>query len=246
MKQAVIVTGCCGGIGRELVRTYSDAGWRVIGIDCVDGSKSEADCFIKADVGSFSTDAKSLSRCANEVRSALGGAQLAALINNAALQVLGSTADVAVSDFVTSMNVNVIAPFALVKTFVKELGQSRGCVINIGSVHALATKPDFVAYATSKAALHGLGRALAVDLGPEIRVNTLAPAATATTMLKAGFENDPDALDALKSAHPLARIAEPSEIARMALFLSSRDAGFMTGATLYADGGVLSRLHDPL
>ena len=145
-----------------------------------------------------------------------------------------------------SLTVNTAVPYALVKAFVADLEKSEGAVINIGSVHAQATKPQFLAYATSKAALHGLTRALAVDLGPKIRVNTLAPAATETPMLKAGFENDQKSYAALKDAHPLKRMASPDEIARLALFLASRDANFLTGATIYADGGVLSRLHDPI
>ncbi|MCA8887755.1 MAG: SDR family oxidoreductase, partial [Parvularculaceae bacterium] len=81
--------------------------------------------------------------------------------------------------------------------------------------------------------------------GPDVRVNTLAPAATATQMLKAGFENNPAGYAELEKVHPMGRIAEPAEIARLAKFLASDDAAFVTGATLYSDGGVLSRLHDP-
>jgi len=119
-----------------------------------------------------------------------------------------------------------------------------GCVLNIGSVHANATKPGFVSYATSKAALHGLTRALAVDLGERCRVICLAPAATETDMLRAGFEHNPGGLEQLASMHPLNRLATPQEIARLAVVLAS-EAQFCTGSTVYADGGVLSRLHDP-
>jgi NAD(P)-dependent dehydrogenase (short-subunit alcohol dehydrogenase family) len=144
------------------------------------------------------------------------------------------------------MKVNAIVPFMLTKSFLPELKQASGSVVNIGSVHAQATKPGFIAYTTSKAALHGLTRALAVDLGPGVRINTLAPAATATEMLKAGFEGNPVGYGALEKVHPAGRIAEPEEIARIALFLVSEDAEFITGATLFADGGILSRLHDPV
>ena len=94
--------------------------------------------------------------------------------------------------------------------------------------------------------MHGLTRALAVDLGPKVRVNTLAPAATATPMLMAGFKGREEAFKNLEGCHPAGRIATPEEIAKIAVFLMSEDADFITGATLYADGGVLSRLHDPV
>jgi len=246
MTDAACITGCHGGIGQALVKTFADAGWFVIGVDRNVGGAIAPDVFIQADIGQFCTDSDALSRFAEQVRIGLGDHGLAALVNNAAIQILGAATELKISDVVTSMNVNAIAPFALVKTFAAELKANKGSVVNIGSVHAQSTKPEFVAYAASKAALHGLTRALAVDLGPEIRINTLAPAATATAMLKAGFEKNQAAFKALEDAHPLKRIAEPEEIARMALFLASKDSSFLTGATLYADGGVLSRLHDPL
>lgn len=250
MNRGVLITGCNGGIGAALVNTFAGAGWTVIGVDKADGeatseANSPAKRVIKADIGTFCESETNLHAFAEEVRAALGGAPLAALVNNAAVQILGDVATLTHQAFMETMRVNAIAPFMLVKTFLPDLEAANGAVVNIGSVHAEATKPGFAAYATSKAALHGLTRALAVDLGPKVRVNTLAPAATATKMLKAGFDGNAKAFAALEDVHPVKRIAEPDEIARMALFLASKDASFLTGATLYADGGILSRLHDP-
>ena len=246
VKRGVLVTGCSGGIGSSLVRVFAGAGWTVVGVDQREPSGPIAELsFIKADIAEFCDDERKLASFAAEARRALAGAPLSALINNAAVQLLGGVRQLTPGDFIRAMKVNAIAPFALVRTFLADLEAAEGAVINIGSVHAQATKPQFAAYATSKAALHGLTRALAVDLGPKVRVVTLAPAATATRMLKAGFEGDAKAFAALQDVHPLKRIAEPDEIARIALFLASKDASFLTGATLYADGGILSRLHDP-
>lgn len=246
MSGGVLITGCSGGIGQAMVKAFAAAGWTVVGVDRTDAKKGNAPAkFIKADIADFCNDEKKLAAFASEVRAALAGKPLAALVNNAAVQILGGVGELTSADFAKTMQVNAIAPFLLVKAFLADLEAGKGAVVNIGSVHAEATKPGFSAYATSKAALHGLTRALAVDLGPKVRVNTLAPAATATSMLKAGFEGNAKAFAALEGVHPLKRIAEPDEIARMALFLASNDAGFLTGATLYADGGILSRLHDP-
>lgn len=246
MSRGVLVTGCNGGIGAALVERFAAAGWSVIGVDKSESAAgSPAKHIIKADIAAFCDDEAKLKAFAADVRASLGAAPLAALVNNAAVQILGGVGVLTHQDFMETMRVNAIAPFMLVKAFLADLEAAKGAVVNIGSVHAEATKPGFAAYATSKAALHGLTRALAVDLGPKVRVNTLAPAATATKMLRAGFAGNAAAFAALEDVHPMKRIAEPAEVARMALFLASDEASFLTGATLYADGGILSRLHDP-
>jgi NAD(P)-dependent dehydrogenase (short-subunit alcohol dehydrogenase family) len=118
-------------------------------------------------------------------------------------------------------------------------------VVNIASVHAQLTKPGFAAYATSKSALVGLTRSLAVDLEGVVRVNCISPGATGTPMLVAGFEGREEALSQLGQCHPLGRIAAPEEVARVAVFLASDDASFIDGAVLDVDGGIGARLHDP-
>lgn len=248
MASSILITGCHGGIGEKLMEVFDSEGWNAIGVDCNDAAsgRTPAKNFIRADIAELVKSAPALSTFGEKVRRHADGAPLRALINNAAIQHLGRLDELSPEAMISTMSVNVIAPMLLVKEFLPELEANQGSVINIGSVHAQATKPGFSAYAASKAALHGLTRALAVDLGAKVRVNTLAPAATATVMLEAGFENDKAAYAALKDAHPLERIATPEEIARLALFLTSDDAAFLTGATIFADGGVLSRLHDPI
>lgn len=244
--RSVLITGAAGGVGTALAEAFAGAGWRAIATDAADPKSSKAHAFIKADLAALATDEKALQAFAKQARKEAGDAPLGAIVNNAALQTLAPARALTSEQFIRSLTVNVAAPFALVKAFLDDLEANDGAVVNIGSVHAQSTKPEFAAYATSKAALHGLTRALAVDLGPKVRVNTLAPAATATPMLMAGFEGKADAFAALESMHPAGRIASPAEIARIAVFLASPAAAFVTGATLYADGGILSRLHDPV
>ncbi|MFN6000135.1 MAG: SDR family NAD(P)-dependent oxidoreductase, partial [Dolichospermum sp.] len=116
----------------------------------------------------------------------------------------------------------------------------------ISSVHAISTKPGFVCYATSKSALVGMTKAMAVDLGADLRINAICPGATATPMLLAGFEGKEEEFQQLSNMHPLERIAQPDEIASVALFLVSQEASFITGASLSVDGGIGIRLHDPV
>src|SRR5690606_38684558 len=134
----------------------------------------------------------------------------------------------------------------LTQAFLNPLRRNSGCIVNVGSVHAQATKPEFVTYATMTSALHSRTRALAVDLGPRVRAVCLAPAAIATPMLQEGFVGREVAFAELGACHPAGRVGSPEEVAQAVTFLLSDRAGFLTGATLYLDGGILCRLHDPV
>ncbi len=246
MKRNVLITGCLGGIGKCLVEAFVKNGDHVVGVDRLPMPKpAPTFSFLQADIGEFARTPASISAFEKNIRAACGDTPLSVIINNAAVQHLGRLGNLAADAILETLDVNVAAPMLIAKAFLPDLEQSRGVILNIGSVHAEATKQGFAAYATSKAALHGMTRALAVDLGPAVRVNALAPAATRTEMLEAGFAGDEKGLSAVADAHPVRRIADPEEIATLAVFLAGTDASFLTGTTVYADGGVLSRLHDP-
>ncbi|WP_416876863.1 SDR family NAD(P)-dependent oxidoreductase [Litorimonas sp.] len=245
--KVVIITGASGGIGTALVQGFVEEGWRVVGTSRTKGDDFPDDAFfVPADLKVLSEDDKALSDFYKQVTKACDGAPIKALINNAALQIVKPTADITAQDMQSSFAVNVLAPFRLSQAFLSELTGSQGSILNIGTVHAQATKPNFVAYATSKTAMHGLTRALAIDLGGKVRVNTLAPAAIKTPMLEEGFAGESEKFEELESFHPAQRIGEPKEVADFAQFLCSEKAGFITGGTFHIDGGILSRLHDPV
>lgn len=246
LQRAVIITGAAGGIGTALCKSFMDDGYFVVGTSRQMPKNADfANAGIDLDLNELATNAETAVRFKASVISEIGDRSIYALVNNAAVQILGSTEDIKPSDMTMSFNVNVLAPFILTQIFLDNLTQSDGSVLNIGTVHAQSTKREFVAYSTTKTAMHGLTRALAVDLGGKVRVNTLAPAATGTPMLEAGFVGKDDAFKKLEECHPMGRIASVEEIAKTALFLCSEHASFISGATLYADGGILSRLHDP-
>ena len=243
--RAALITGAAGGIGSALVTAFKAAGYHVIATDLATPASHHADCFVEADLEPVAQSDAALAAFRKAVESGLGGHQLAVLVNNAAAQILGPTAAITGAAWDRTLAVNLTAPLRLAQTFLSALEAAKGTVLNIGSVHAQATKAGFVAYATSKAAIHGLTRALAVDLGACVRVICLAPAAVATPMLRAGFEGMPEAYAALAAAHPAGRIAEPGEVARAATSIVEDPFLFATGAVFYLDGGILSRLHDP-
>jgi NAD(P)-dependent dehydrogenase (short-subunit alcohol dehydrogenase family) len=143
------------------------------------------------------------------------------------------------------MDVNLISPFLLTQGFLSELENASGSVVNIASIHAQLTKPRFSAYSTSKSALVGLTRALAIELGGRVRVNAIAPAAISTPMLEAGFADDYESLKKLATCHPSGMIGTPEDVARAALYFAETKSMFLNGAILGIDGGIGSRLHDP-
>lgn len=244
MKIALI-TGALGGIGQALCSEFQKAGYFVIGTDKREG-KCACDAFLNIDVRELYGSEAARQKLATDVRAITGTHGLKVLVNNAATQILNRTDDVKVLDWDDTLQTNLVAPFLLLQGLLPELEKAKGSVVNIASIHSVATKPGFVCYATSKAALVGMTRALAVDLGPRVRVNAINPAATATPMLLAGFEGKSREFDELAKKHPLERIAQPWEVAKTAIFLASEDAAFITGAVLHIDGGIGGRLHDPV
>lgn len=243
--RAVIVTGINGGIGASLGTALSEAGWFVIGVDQGAARDPHCQAYVSFDLAHCSDERRFAQDCLAPITEAAKDMQIKGLVNNAAVQRLGPTAKISLADWTQSIAVNLTAPFRLSQAFAPQLAAARGSIVNIGSVHARATKKEFVAYATTKTALHGLTRALAVDLGPAIRVVCLAPAAVATSMLQEGFAGREDAFTQLEDCHALERIAQPSEVAAAVCFLMTEGASFFSGATLFMDGGVLSRLNDP-
>jgi NAD(P)-dependent dehydrogenase (short-subunit alcohol dehydrogenase family) len=240
--KTVLITGVLGGIGEALALAFKDAGYFVYGLDIRTPAKPIADEFIQFDINEFSDGGdyyiKWKSAFEGKIKS------LDVLINNAAVQKLGSVGLLDLIDWKETLNVNLTGPLLLTQLFLSKLEKSAGSVINIGSIHQQLTKPNFVSYATSKSALIGLTKAMAVDLQGKIRVNAISPAAIETDMLKAGFNNDESALDELRKIHPVQRIGYPKDVAKMALFLASENSGFIHGANLTLDGGISSVLKD--
>jgi len=246
-QRHVLITGAAGGIGRALVEAFHSDGYRVIATDIFPKPAwlaSDA-IWLSADLVRVVREPEYANNFLAKVRNAMPHSVLHGLVNNAAIQILGATPDLSTADWQTTLDINLTAPFMLTKHLLPELEAARGAVINVSSIHAVQTKQRFVAYATSKAALSGMTRALAVDLGNRIRVNAIEPAAIDTDMLKAGFSDNPAGLLALKQFHPIGDIGRQEEVARLALMLCGDALPFANGSCIALDGGIRSRLHDP-
>ncbi|WP_140909342.1 SDR family NAD(P)-dependent oxidoreductase [Cognatiluteimonas lumbrici] len=243
--EAIIITGAAGGIGRELVRVLREGGYAAIAVDRVARPEGmECDGYVQCDIRRTVEDASYAEETFGRIRGALGGAALKALVNNAAVQVVAPLQALTREDWRATLDVNVIAPFIWAQAFLGDLEANEGCVLNVSSIHARLTKPEFVAYATSKAALSGMTRAMAVEFGHKVRVNAIEPAAIDTEMLRAGFAGRNEEFSRLADCHPVRRIGTPEEVARLALVLIAGRIAFLNGASIALDGGIGNRLHD--
>lgn len=246
IKKFAVITGAAGGIGRALVREFSMHGYAVIATDCIPAPGDLiAHHYLQADLARTVTDEVYAEEIFRQIKTWIGETGLAALINNAAVQILAGVDSLTRKDWQQTLNVNLIAPFIWTQALLHALESANGNVVNISSVHARLTKKNFVSYATSKAALSGMTRAMAVDLGPRVRVNAIEPAAIETEMLKAGFAEKPESYRQLEFGHPQQRIGSPQEVAHLALAITDGTMKFVHGACIGLDGGIGCRLHDP-
>lgn len=243
----ILITGAAGAIGGALVAKFRSHGDMVFGIDNLPRPPAlDIDAYLQVDLEVFGRETAdnrhSLIAAARDWSEEAG---LDVLVNNAAVQILGSLETLEYPEWQTTMDVNLLAPFFLTKDLLAPLERAHGCVINISSIHARLTKAGFVAYATSKAALSGLTRAMAVDVGPRVRVNAVEPASIQTAMLDASFAASPEAFSALASRHPQGRIGTPDEVAALTYAIALGGMTFLHGACIDISGGIGAALNDP-
>ena len=244
--KVAIVTGGARGIGLAIAKRYVAEGAKVVIAD-LDASAGEAaaralgeSCrFIATDVG----DAAQAQRLVADAVAAFGALDI--LVNNAGIVHGADFLDLKEADFDRVLRVNLKGAFltgqAAARRMVDEVkaGRPPGAIINMSSVNAVLAIPNQVPYCVSKGGLAQLTKVMALSLAPYgIRVNAIGPGSIMTDILKS-VATDREAKRRLLSRTPLGRIGEPDEIAAVALFLASEDAAYVTGQTVYADGGRL-------
>lgn len=245
-EYAVIITGACGGIGRELCRTFFESGYFVVAIDSNEKLDDlKADYFLQFDLSEIVRSETQRMHVKQTIESSTKDKKLKGLINNAAIQIVRRFEEINVEDWRATLDINLLVPFSLSQMFLDSLVRSSGSILNISSIHANQTKRFFTVYATSKAALSSMTKLLAIELGNRLRVNAIEPGAISTEMLESGFRYDPKKRELLDEMQPMKRIGKPDEVAKLARFLISDDARFINGATVQIDGGIRSQLHDP-
>jgi len=242
-----IVTGGARGIGLAIAKRFVAEGAKVVIADVERGGEAAANAlgksmcrFVTADVG----DAKAVDRLIAETCDAFGGIDI--LVNNAGIIHAADFLDIAEADFDRVLRVNLKGAFltgqAAARRMVAQVkaGKRPGAIINMSSVNAVVAIPNHVPYCVSKGGLGQLTKVMALSLAPYgIRVNAIGPGSIMTDILKA-VATDKEAKRRLLARTPLGRIGDPDEIAAIAVFLASSEASYITGQTVYADGGRLA------
>lgn len=246
-KRVILITGAAGGVGQAAVNHFSAQGWRVIGVD-----RKERPVDFPADGLYLQTDIALPENLEMVFREAARFApKLDALVNNAAYQIAKPLVETSVEEWDQVMASNLRPVFLSAKLGFALLKAAGGAIVNVSSVHAVATSASIAAYAASKGGVLALTRAEAIEFAPDnIRVNAVLPGAVDTPMLRAGFNrghlaagSEEEQLAALARKTVNGRVAKPEEIASVIYFLADNSqSSFMTGQAVVVDGGATARL----
>lgn len=256
-ERVVIVTGGASGIGFACARRFAEDGYNVVIADASEaaGRRALADldgydpriAFLQCDV----SEKLEVHNLIAETLSRFG--RIDVLINNAGIAVKGGALDLSEDDFDRVLAVNLRGAFLVSKYAIQymvdeienredrsRLTERPYSIINMSSINDTVALPDYLAYTVSKGGLKQMTKAMALELAPYgIRVNAIGPGSVKTNMLS-GVVGDGEARAKILSRTPIGRIASPDEIAGIAAFLASEDASYITGETIYADGGRLA------
>ena len=224
--RTAIVTGAAGLIGRGLVAGLADAGWRVAALDL--DAPDLGDERVACDV----SDEGSVREAFAALEGFLDGG-LGLLVNNAGIAgpENGPVEQLALEDWNRVIGTNLTGAFLMTRAAVPALRRGRGSIVNMASTRAFMSEPETEAYAATKGGLVALTHALAVSLGPEVRVNAVAP----------GWISGEDDLRPVDHAqHPAGRVGRAADVADTVLWLAG--AGFVTGQTVAVDGGMTRKM----
>jgi NAD(P)-dependent dehydrogenase (short-subunit alcohol dehydrogenase family) len=232
--KVAVVTGAGKGIGRATAAAFLEAGWRVV-IAEQERALGERTArtlgrnasFVLTDV-SDEASVRALADAARKI------GRLDALINNAGVSEFRPLADTTLEHWNRVIGINLTGAFLCARELAPLLRRSRGAIVNISSTRALMSERDTFPYSATKGGLVALTHALAVSLGPDVRVNCVSPGWIDTTGAKLRKVDH--------AQHPAGRVGKPDDIAAAVLYLCSAEAGFITGANLVVDGGMTRKM----
>jgi NAD(P)-dependent dehydrogenase (short-subunit alcohol dehydrogenase family) len=253
--RVAIITGAAQGIGAACVRAFAAEGAKVVASDINEiggialvkdvAAQGGTALFCRADVA-VRVDVERLVKFAVD-----HFGRLDVCVSNAGIVHAADFADLAEEDFDRVLRVNLKGPFLCGQAAARQMlkqdtralrggAAARGAIINMSSVNAVLAIANQVPYTVSKGALNQLTKVMAIGLAPHgIRVMGIGPGSIATEMLKTAVLTNETARQRILSRTPLGRLGEPDEVARVAVFLASDDASYLTGTTVYPDGGRL-------
>jgi NAD(P)-dependent dehydrogenase (short-subunit alcohol dehydrogenase family) len=255
-----VVTGGARGIGRAVVRAFAAEGASVVSVDRDEsaGDRAAQEIAAGTDVieagGRVAFEAGDVADRARmkEVVDAVAvrhGGRLDILVNNAAVQREARLLEQTDEDFRAMLDTNLFGPFLVTQVALPHmLRGGRGVVINLSSILGLVGDPVLPVYAATKAAILGFTRSVAIAYADRgLRVVAICPGDVDTELNQQYFATQPDPLAfrrRVEQEYPVRRIATPEEIARVAVFLATDDASFITGSHIVVDGGLLSRVYE--
>jgi glucose 1-dehydrogenase len=243
--QVAIVTGGGNGIGRACAEAFAGEGATVAVADidreagatvvrAIEAAGGRA-IFVETDVG----DAAQARRLVDQTLAAFG--RLDVLINNAGIIKTADFLEISEADFDAVLRVNLKGVFLVGQAAARAMvAKGKGAIVNMSSANAVLAIANQVPYVTSKGAVNQLTKVMALALADKgVRVNAIGPGSILTELLKVVM-SDEGARRRILSRTPMGRCGEPAEIAKVAMFLASDDASYITGQTIYPDGGRLA------
>ncbi len=251
--RVALVSGTARGIGAAIARTFALEGATVVGIDVLEELGRMAAAAVVAEGGALSfvqgdvSDEAAVRGVVERVLVEHGRIDI--LVNNAAVQHEARLVEVTVEDFHRVVNVNLLGCLLLSRGVLPSMvARHAGVIVNLSSLNALVADPLLPVYAATKAGIIALTQNIAVTYGPDgIRANAICPGDVDTELNQAFFRAHPDPVEfrrRLEHEYPLRRIASPDEIAKVALFLASDDASFVSGSQVVVDGALMARIYD--
>ncbi len=236
--KTAVITGGASGIGEQTSRIFTAAGAAVRIVD-IDATKAGALAAQLPGASAHPCDITDEAAVA-----ALFGSldRVDVLVNNAGIGLVGSVTETELPDFQRLFRVNVEGMFLVTKHAVPRLLESQGAIVNIGSVAGLIGVKKRYAYCATKGAVVAMTRQLAVDYPTEFRVNCICPGTVDTPFVEGYLDKyhrheKEQVREQLNQRQPIGRLGKPEEIAHLALYLASAEAGFVNGSVITIDGG---------
>jgi NAD(P)-dependent dehydrogenase (short-subunit alcohol dehydrogenase family) len=236
-KPVALVTGGANGIGRAIARHLLDTGWRVGVLDLPDSGLARAFPRRSRNVLTIEGDVRDEETVSHAVAAVVRRfGRLDAVVSNAGIMIRKPIASLTLAEWNRVIDTNLTAAFLLARAAEKPLRKAKGSIVTIASTRALMSEPNTESYSATKGGLLALTHALAISLGPDVRVNCVSPGWIATE--RHGVLRRKD-----HAQHPVGRVGKPQDIAEIVGFLlDGKRSGFVTGANFVVDGGMTRKM----